>query len=93
MNRPYLEVVCDEDPPDVELDVLSLLAVLVEALRGLVDRDEEERLEGDLALGDEVRLRQGAVRVLRDRLVEFGVLIVLDLGRLPVEQVSSVKFG
>ena len=44
----YLEVVCDEDPPDVELDVLSLLAVLVEALRGLVDRDEEERLEGDL---------------------------------------------
>ena len=48
MNRPYLEVVCDEDPPDVELDVLSLLPVLVEALRGLVDRDEEERLEGDL---------------------------------------------
>ena len=47
----------------------------------------------NLSLGDEVRLRQGAVRVLRDRLVELGVLIVLDLGRLPVEQVSSVKFG
>ena len=52
MNRPYLEVVGDEDPPDVELDVLSLLAVLVEALRGLVDRDEEERLEGDLEVVD-----------------------------------------
>ena len=48
VGHHVLEVIGDEDPPDVELDLVLLLAVLVEALAGLVVGDKQKRLEGDL---------------------------------------------
>ena len=45
--------------------------------------DEEKRLEGDLALGDEVGLGHGAVLVLGDGFVELVILILLNVIRLP----------
>ena len=48
-------------------------------LGGLGVGDEEKRLEGDLALGDEVGLGHGA----GDRFVELVILILLNVIRLP----------
>ena len=52
-------------------------------LGGLGVGDEEKRLEGDLALGDEVGLGHGAVLVLGDGFVELVILILLNVIRLP----------
>ena len=70
VGHHVFEVVRDEDPPDVELDVLPGLAVLVEGLAGLGVGDEQEGLEGNLVLSYEVRLSDGAIVVLDDRFIK-----------------------
>eukprot|EP00091_Calanus_sinicus_P022381 TRINITY_DN7070_c0_g1_i7.p1 TRINITY_DN7070_c0_g1~~TRINITY_DN7070_c0_g1_i7.p1 ORF type:complete len:120 (+),score=24.65 TRINITY_DN7070_c0_g1_i7:657-1016(+) len=57
-----------QNPPDIQFDVLSSLSVLVELFKRLAVWDNEEGLEGDLALSDEVCLGHGAVLVLGDGL-------------------------
>ena len=78
-----LEVISAENPPDVQLDVLSCMSVLVELFRRLAVGNEEEGPEGHLSLGDKVCLGHGAALVLGDELIELVVLPLLDLIRLP----------
>ena len=77
-----LEVVGDEDAAHVQPDVLSLGAVVPQHVRGRHTRHVQQRLERYLSLSDEVRLAQGALGVLGERLVELFILGVLDISRL-----------
>merc|ERR1712192_8835 len=79
VGHHVLEVVGDEDSPDVELDVLLGLPVLVELLALLLAWHKQQRFEGDLALRDEVGLCHWSILVLGDRLVELFILSILDL--------------
>jgi hypothetical protein len=78
-----LEVISDEDPSDVQVDILSCLSVLVELFSGLAVGNEEEGLDGHLTIGDDVGLGLGSVLVLGDGLVELVVLTLLDIVSLP----------
>ena len=49
-----LEVISGENHPDVQLDVLSCMSVLVELFRRLAVGNEEEGPDGHLSLGDKV---------------------------------------
>ena len=78
-----LEVISGENHPDVQLDVLSCMSVLVELFRRLAVGNEEEGPEGHLSLGDKVCLGHGAALVLGDELIDLVVIPLLDLIRLP----------
>lgn len=62
--------------------MVGLGAVAVEAVGGLHARHEQQRAEGDLALGHEVRLGQWRRRVLGETLIELRVLLLGNLGGL-----------
>ena len=59
-----LEVISAENPPDVQLDVLSWMSVLVELFKRLAVGNEEEGPEGHLSLGDKVCLGHGQLLFL-----------------------------
>uniref|UniRef100_A0A2M3ZY44 Secreted protein n=1 Tax=Anopheles triannulatus TaxID=58253 RepID=A0A2M3ZY44_9DIPT len=82
VGHHVVELVRNEHTAHVQLDVVRLRAVLVEALRWLHLRHIQQRLERDLALGNEVRLRQRIGRVLGEALVELVVLLRRDLADL-----------
>lgn len=69
-----LKVVGDEDAAHIELDGVHLLAVVVEHVEGGVLGDEEDGLEGHLALSSEMDVGHGVIALLADRLVEVVVL-------------------
>ncbi len=78
-----MEIVGNEDTPNIQLDVLLLLSVLVEVLTGLGVGDEKKRLEGDFSLSNEVNMSDGSVFILSDRLVELIIVLLGDLFRFP----------
>lgn len=61
-----VELVRDEDAAYVELDVVGLGSVAVEAVGGLHARDEQQRAERDLALRHEVGPAQAAAGQARN---------------------------
>jgi hypothetical protein len=77
-----LEVISNEDPSDVQLDILSL-SVVVELFSRLAVGNEDEGLEGHLTLGDDVGLGLGSGLVLGDGLVELVELTMLNIVSLP----------
>lgn len=79
--QPHLEIVGDEDPPDVELYVVSGCAVFVKRLGWLGGRHKQQCLERHLALSYEVSVCQAVLRVLTQALVELLVLLSRDLNR------------
>merc|ERR1719272_2387689 len=79
-----LKVVGDKHTPDVHLDgVLPLAVVVVKAGRGSL-WDEQDRPEGDLTFGGEVNVaHRGLALGLHEGVEEAGVLLLLDLLLVP----------
>ena len=75
------KVVGDEDTAHIELDLVHLLAVVLERVGRRGAGDEENRLERHLALGHEMCVRQRGGGVFAEVLVEFVVLFILDISR------------
>merc|ERR1719333_1418496 len=99
LGHQVLAVVHDEDAAHVELDVVELLLVAaLEHVEGRAARHEEDRSKFELALDREVLDGRVVLPVVRERLVEGGVLLLRDLvglahpdGLLAVEVVPLVR--
>ncbi|CAH0377059.1 unnamed protein product, partial [Pelagomonas calceolata] len=99
LGHEVLAVVHDEDAAHVQLDVVELLLVAaLEHVEGRAARHEEHRAELELALDREVLDRGVVLPVVRERLVEGGVLLLRHLvglahpdGLLAVEVVPLVR--
>ena len=79
LGHHVLKVVRDEDAAHVQLDLVNLLAVVLEHVVGSGLGNEQDGLEGNLSLSGEVSLAHGIVLVLGEALVEFIVLLILNL--------------
>merc|ERR1719326_157000 len=99
LGHEVLAVVHDEDAAHVQLNVVELLLVAaLEHVEGRAARHEEDRSKFELALDREVLDRGVVLPVVRERLVEGGVLLLRDLvglahpdGLLAVEVVPLVR--
>lgn len=82
LGHQVLVVLGDEDPSDVELDVVPLLLLLKEVERSSLG-DVEHRLELELTLNRKVLDGKVVLPVVRDRLVEGRVLVGSDVRGVP----------
>ena len=81
LGQELIEFIGDEDASNVQLESARAAVVVVVVIRRRALRNVEDGFELDVALSLEVRVRERFFRVLRERLVELGVLFFLDLGR------------
>merc|ERR1719232_1867273 len=78
LGHEFVTVVHDEHSTHIELDVVPLLLRLEEVER-CASRHEEQCTELELALNTKVLHRKVVLPVIRERLVERGVLLIGDI--------------
>ena len=79
LGHHVFKVVSDEDPAHVHLDVVHLLAIVLEHVCRRCLGHKQDRLEGHLPLGSEVCLCHWLLAVLAKALVELIVLVICDV--------------